>query len=243
MSISIMESASPQPPEQPSRRRRRRGNPVLTTIGVLLLVLGLCCFGYVGWQLYGTNFASKEAYETGREQLRQQWQEPAEPAAEKPGKKDKKKAAKPLPGDAIALISIPKIGLQEVPVLEGTTDEVLTRGIGHYVNNAGPGEVGNFAVAGHRITHGEPFARLLELDEGDSVIVETRDAIHTYAIDDPPRQLTVHDTEGWVLDPVPGKPDKKPTEKLITLTTCQDLFHSPDRSVGFGHLVDTEKKD
>jgi sortase A len=236
-----MESASPQRPPKPPRRRR--GSPVLTTIGVLLLVLGLVCFGYVGWQLYGTNLASEEAYDTGRDQLRQQWRRPAEDGPDKGDKKDKRKAGKPVPGNAIALLSIPSIGLQEIPVLEGTTDEVLSRGIGHYPDTVVPGKVGNFAVAGHRITHGEPFAKLLEMNDGDKVIVETRDAVYTYVIDQPPKKLTVVDTEGWVLDPVPGEPEAEPTEELITLTTCQDLFHSPDRSVGFGYLVDTEKKN
>jgi sortase A len=41
---------------------------------------------------------------------------------------------------------------------------------------------------------------------------------------------------------VPGKPGAVPTEALITLTTCQDLFHSPDRSIGFGHLESTKDK-
>ena len=54
--------------------------------------------------------------------------------------------------------------------------------------------------------------------------------------------LTVTDVDTWVLDPVPGKQDVPPTRALITLTTCQDLFHSPDRSVGFGHLTQTTKK-
>ena len=46
----------------------------------------------------------------------------------------------------------------------------------------------------------------------------------------------------WVLDPVPGQPDASPTEARITLTTCQDLFHSPDRSIGFGHLQSKKNK-
>ena len=45
-----------------------------------------------------------------------------------------------------------------------------------------------------------------------------------------------------MIDPVPGHPDAKPTQALITLTTCQDLFRSPDRSIGFGHLESTQNK-
>jgi sortase A len=84
--------------------------------------------------------------------------------------------------------------------------------------------------------------RLFELNTGDEIIVETEDATFTYVLDEPPRQLTVKDTDTWVIDPVPGKPELKPTQALITLTTCPDLFHSSKRSVGFGHLVRTERK-
>ena len=92
------------------------------------------------------------------------------------------------------------------------------------------------------MTHGEPFAQLLTLDKGDEVVVETREAIYTYVIDEPPRQLTVQESDTWVLDPVPGKPSEQPTQALITLTTCQDLFRSADRSVGFGRLASTRNK-
>ena len=83
----------------------------------------------------------------------------------------------------------------------------------------------------------QPHDRVqLELEKGDQVVVETQDTVYTYELDGSPRDLTVKPTDTWVLDPVPGKRDA-PTTSLITLTTCQDLFHSPDRSVAFGHLV------
>lgn len=216
---------------------------MLTVIGVVLLATGLGCLGYVGYQMFGTNVTSRHAYKSERDQLRQQWQHSPPSADPQQGSSHQRKNEAPIPGDAIALLSIPAIGVHEIPVLEGTSDDVLARGIGHYPKTADPGQVGNFAVAGHRITHGEPFANLLELDRGDKVIVETRTKIYTYALDTEPKKLTVADTDGWVLDPVPGKPNAEPTKKLITLTTCQDLFHSPDRSVGFGHLVGSTKKD
>lgn len=69
-----------------------------------------------------------------------------------------------------------------------------------------------------------------------------RDAVFIYEIDQAPRKLVVRDTDIWVLDPVPGRPEVAATRPTITLTTCQDLFHSPDRSVGFGHLIDVHQK-
>lgn len=208
----------------------------LTVVGVLLIVAGLACLGWVGYQFVGTNVVSERAYRTERDDLKRAWAGPA-PAGETGA------APTALPGGALALLRIPALGRDfEVLVLEGTSLDVLARGVGHYTATAGPGQVGNFAVAGHRITHGEPFRKLLELEVGDRIVVETRESVFTYAVDTAPRSLTVTDTDTWVIDPVPGHPESRPTRALITLTTCQDLFHSPDRSVAFGHLVSTTGK-
>ena len=117
-----------------------------------------------------------------------------------------------IPGDAIALLRIPAFGSDyEVPILSGTDLSFLNRGVGHYTSRLSPEQIGNFAIAGHRVTHGQPFARLLELDAGDQIIVETRDAIYTYVMDGSPRNLTVNDTETWVLDPDPQQPGAQAT--------------------------------
>lgn len=235
--------AEPTPPA-PDRPRRGRSR-ALTAIGLTLLLVGVCCLGYVAYELWGTNISAQKSYDNERQKIKQSWSSPA--PAEPSGKHSGKKKGDPehyaaVPGDAIALLSIPSIGVKEVPVIEGVGVDVLAQGVGHYPKTADPGDVGNFAVAGHRITHGEPFANLLRMNVGDKIIVETRSYVYTYELDKSPRNLTVEDTEGWVIDPVPGHPHQKPKDKLITLTTCQDLFHSPDRSVGFGHLLSAKKK-
>jgi sortase A len=216
--------------------RRRRPSP-LTVIGVVLLVAGLSCLGWVGYQYFGTNVVSESAFQGERDQLRAKWVE------EKKSDPKNKKHETVIPGEAIGLLRIPAFGDNyEIPILNGTDLSILAKGVGHYSSTAQPGQIGNFAVAGHRVTHGQPFSRMLELGKGDKIIVETRQAVYTYVLDESPKQLTVKDTDTWVIDPVPGKPDTKPTQPLITLTTCQDLFHSPDRSIGFGHLESTQNK-
>ena len=210
----------------------RRSSP-LTLVGIGLLVAGLACLGWVGFQYVGTNVISERTFRSETEQLRTGWQEQAsDPKGKAP--------ASAAPGEVIALLRIPAFGADyEVPVLNGTDLSFLNKGVGHYTSTAAPGQIGNFAVAGHRVTHGQPFAKLLELEQGDEVVVETREAVYTYVMDDSPRQRTVDDSETWVLDPVPGQRGAKPTEAMITLTTCQDLFSSPDRSGGCGHLQTT----
>ncbi|WP_460778921.1 class E sortase [Microlunatus antarcticus] len=231
-----------QDPEPGVRTARRRRPSALTTLGILLLVAGLACLGYVGYQYVGTDVVSQRSFERETGGLREQWTRP--PGAPPTGTTTEgEQATAKVPGSAIALLRVPRFGADfEVPVVAGTALEDLSRGVGHYDGTADPGQVGNFALAGHRITHGQPFSKLLTLRKGDEVVVETRDAVFTYVMDTSPADLTVKETGSWVLDPVPDQPGATPTEALITLTTCQDLFHSPDRSVGFGHLASTRNK-
>lgn len=241
MAQSLMDDLA-DPDEAPRPPRKRRRVSALTVLGVLLVVVGLGCLGWVAWQYLGTNITSQRAFDQETTQLRESWSAPVEKAAQEPGKQDRAKPAV-IPGEAIALLRIPAFGADfEVPILSGTEPAVLSRGVGHYPTTALPGQIGNFAVAGHRVTHGQPFARLLELRAGDQVVVETRDQILTYVMDDSPASLTVDDTETWVLAPDPRHPGAKATEAMMTLTTCQDLFRSPDRSVGFAHLAKTVDK-
>lgn len=204
---------------------------VLRGLGILLLVSGLGLVGWVGWQYFGTGVTSNRTMDQLEGDLRDQWRAP-QPTT-----------GKPSAGTPITLLRIPRFGADwEKPVVEGVTADNLARGIGHYPQTQLPGEPGNFAIAGHRVTHGSPFRKLLDLRKGDQVIVETADAVYTYELDTSPRDLTVKPADTWVLAPVPGKPDAAPTRPIITLTTCQDLFRSPDRSVAFGHLVTVAKK-
>ena len=243
-------------PRRAAEPRKRRGPGIVTSIGILLICLGLAGFGWIGYQYYGTNGPAEEAARTASSGLRDQWKSEgtstAAPSGAAPAPAPPSAGSTGVPADqpakvsldsAMALIRIPRFGASyEKPILVGTSDYSLARGVAWYENTARPGQVGNFALAGHRITHGEPFARLLEMQAGDEVVIETRDYIYTYVLDTPPSKLTVKDVDTWVIDPVPGKKDVKPTQALLTLTTCQDLFRSPDRSVGFAHLASTKKK-
>ena len=46
-------------------------------------------------------------------------------------------------------------------------------------------------------------------------------------------------------NPKPGgvQPAQRPEQRLITLTTCSELFHTDDRMIAFGHLVSAARKD
>jgi sortase A len=237
--------AQAAPPGRRSRRHRRTaGRGVSFWLGLVLVLAGLGMLGYVGWQMYGTNIVSRQAQERIVEDLTEQW-------AVAPGTTidgEPEPAGVPL-GDASALIRIPAFGDDYVvPVLEGIGDEELSSGYGHFPDSAAPGERGNYALAAHRVTHGEPLRDMPELRPGDEIVVETREAIYTYELDTNPNDLIVTFEDIWVVDPLPTNPDggvqpaQRPGQRLITLTTCSELFHTDNRMIAFGHLVDTEEK-
>ncbi|WP_340378750.1 class E sortase [Streptomyces sp. SS7] len=147
----------------------------------------------------------------------------------------------PRASRAYAVLRIPRLGLR-VPVAEGTDKrKVLNKGyVGHYAHTQQPGRAGNFAVAGHRNTHGEPFRHLDRLRKGDRVEVETRDATYTYTVDKILPRTSPRDS--GVVRPVP----RSLTEPAygytlpghyLTLTTCTPEYTSRYRLVVWGKLV------
>ena len=79
-----------------------------------------------------------------------------------------------LPGKALAKLEIPRMGKEggdALLVVPGVDLDSLQQGPGHYPDTPLPGQLGNAAIAGHRTTWGEPFARIDELVPGDEIIV------------------------------------------------------------------------
>ena len=215
---------------------------MLVWVGVTMIVAGVCVLGYVGWQLYGTTWLSQREQRDIVAATEKVW-EPGEDGQGSVSSDDQE-----LADDVVALIRIPALGDEYVvPAHEGTDDETLTRGFGIFDSSPVPGGEGNFALAGHRITHGEPLREMPDLDAGDEVVVETRDTVYTYVLDTAGDALTVDLDAGWVTasDPVDPKTGaslsaRAGSTRLLTLVTCAELFHSDDRLVAFGHLVSKE---
>lgn len=222
-------------PSAPERRRTRRAS---FWVGLALVTAGCVLLGYTGWQLLGTNVVSQRKQARIVAETVRAWSRP--PPAPVP----EQRRPRPAPGIAKALLRVPAFGKDyRVPVQEGVGDRVLAEGLGHFPGTAGPGDVGNFALAGHRVTHGEPLRDLPTLRPGNTVVVETRDRSFTYRLDTDPRDLIVTFRDVWVVADLPRNPDggvqpaQRPGQRLITLTTCSELFHTDNRMIAFGHLV------
>jgi sortase A len=114
------------------------------------------------------------------------------------------------PGPApLAVLRIPKIRL-EVPVLPGTEDRTLDRGLGHIEHTAEPGTEGNVGVAGHRDGF---FRGLKDVAVGDTIELDTLHGKEAYRVE---RMWVVEPDDVSVLDPT-----STPT---LTLVTCYPFY-------------------
>jgi sortase A len=211
---------------------RRAGDAVRTMlrgVGQTLVTLAVVVLLFAVYELYFTGvYTGREQSRLG-EGLRQSWAAPATPAHV-------------LPGGALAQIWIPRIGMvgpDAKVVVEGVGTEDLKKGPGHYPGTALPGAIGNTVISGHRTTYGSPFNRLDEVRPGDPVVVETRDSWFTYTVTS---QQVVPPSAVEVTYPVPGSRTAKPTQRLLTLTTCNPKYSARTRLILHAVLAATTPK-
>ncbi|WP_436319415.1 class E sortase [Streptomyces zhihengii] len=198
-------------------------------IGELFITFGVLMLLFVTYQLWWTNVLAGQQADRAASRIQDDWAKGRKPDAFEPGQ-------------GFALMYIPKLDVV-VPIAEGIDKhKVLDRGmVGHYaegkLKTAMPeDEQGNFAVAGHRNTHGEPFRYINRLEPGDPIVVETQDTYYTYEMASILPQTVPSNVA--VIDPVPrGSGFTKPG-RYITLTTCTPEFTSTYRMIVWGKMVE-----
>lgn len=196
---------------------------ILGGVGRAFVTVGILILLFVAYQLWGTGLY------TDREQSRLRSSFETELKQEGSTATPDEPAPPPPPtGDAVAILRIPRIGVDTI-VVQGTTREDLRKGPGHYALTPMPGQEGNSAIAGHRTTYGAPFGDLDQLSPGDSIIVRTLQGTFTYRVT---AQLIVAPSEVSVLDPVHVDNDpSKPFAATLTLTTCNPKYSAAQRLV------------
>lgn len=125
----------------------------------------------------------------------------------------------PLEGGPIGEIQIPRLGLTAV-VVQGDSDAILRRAVGHLAETALPGQSGNVVLAGHRDTFFRPLKRV---QIGDVITLTTRGGDFTYLVES---TSVVPPSDVRVLQPT-GR-------RTLTLITCFPFAYvgsAPDRFV------------
>ncbi|MFG3347730.1 class E sortase [Streptomyces sp. NPDC048018] len=210
---------------------------VVRTLSELCITTGALIVLFVAYVLYWTGVQADSATAGQLDSLQQEWvARPVEPAGALP--------APPAPtpytaGKGFAVMYVPRLGADwEWPVLEGTGVRTLKKGLGHYAGTARLGETGNFAVAGHRRTHGDPFKDFPRLRRGDAVVLTDGTTWFTYRVDRAPYRTVPTDTA--VIDPVPRRSGFDGPGRYLTLTTCDPEWGSSHRLIVWAHLDATQ---
>ncbi|MFI9239009.1 class E sortase [Streptomyces sp. NPDC053079] len=217
-------------------RKDSVGVIVSRLVGELFITLGLVMLLFVAYQLWWTNVIAQRQAGGAASHLQNSWEK---------GDGPDRDAGTFSPGQGFAIIYIPRLDVK-APIAQGINKhKVLDRGmVGHYEGD-GPGALktampwdkqGNFALAGHRNTHGEPFRYVNQLKPGDKIVVETKSAFYTYEMTSRLDQTSPANVR--VIDPVPAGSGFTRPGRYITLTTCTPEFTSTYRMIVWGKMVD-----
>jgi sortase A len=220
---------------------------IVRTVSELCITVGTVIVLFVVHVLFWTGVKADRVMDDQIDRLQDQWvQEPAPAAGTKaPGTSPGAAAGPPASyksGKPFAIMYIPRLGFTwNKPVLEGTATGTLKKGLGHYAETARLGETGNFAVAGHRRTYGDPFKDFPQLRRGDAVVLTDGTTWFTYRIDRGPYRTVPTDVE--VIDAVPRKSGYTRPGRYLTLTTCDPEWGHSHRLIVWAHLDSTQPVD
>lgn len=189
--------------------------------GLLLIIIGIVIIVNVVYKKIVTSQKQNEILEVFESQLVD-------------AKNNKEDENEPVKIEAInghmpvAIIEIPSIKLKQ-PVVEGITEDVIKYFLGKFPESSMPGEVGNFAVAGHRVSDfTDAFINLYKVKTGDEVIVTNVDGRYTYEVDN-----------SFIVDPDQVEVLEKADYEKITLITC--TIGSKRRVIVTGRLIEKEE--
>ena len=213
---------------------------VIRAAGEIFLTFGVIGLLFISYLIWGTALRAESAQRQLSNELNQEWRQA-------PARGDAAEVQGPSPeqfdvatGQPFAFITIPAFGPHwRFTLIQGTALAQLDLSPGHVPGTQWPGQVGNFAVAGHRVTAGNPFWSLPSLRTGDLVDIQTQLNDYTYRITGQQRVLP---TDLGVLDPVPSHPAQHPTQRLITLITCDPAWTGTHRVVVTGVLISAKPR-
>jgi sortase A len=227
-----------------TQRGRTRSAAILGVTGEVLITLGLIIGFFWVWFVFindvvagaGQNRAGAELSESFQtdadlETFGKAWGSSAGRASQ-----DEPPVVESGPvGQAFATLYVPRFGADyQRPIGEGVDLATVLNsprlGVGRYPETQDLGELGNFAIAGHRTTYGAAFADIGELRVGDRIYVETREGWFVYRF----RNLEyVWPDAINVLNEIPRFSGIDPDERILTMTSCHPRFSEAERVIAY----------
>ena len=216
----------------------RRGHRALRRVALGLVCVGIVLLAFVAYQLWGTALYEHAAQNQLRQELKGKLAGvPHSPRTTVPTttpgsgttpatsttvltNRVAPSTGDPSVGSPIGLITIPRIGMTDAAIIEGTDEHQLQQGPGHYAGTPLPGQAGNAAIAGHRTTYGAPFYNLNALQAGDVISIETAQGFFQYLV-----------TLSHIVAPNDTSVLNQTSSPQLTLTTCNPRYSAAQRLV------------
>jgi sortase A len=212
--------------------------------GETLMTAGLFVLLFLGWHVWFNDLVQGAAQDKAAASLSQQWQITEKPDTEfdrAVGSSDGAFVSAKPPimktvndAEPFATLIIPRFGDRYVRTIAETVDVAtvlnnVATSVGRYPSSNRLGEIGNFAIAGHRTTYGAAFGWVDNLRVGDRIYVETEEGWYIYRF----RNLEfVYPTEVAVLNPVP-QTTIAAKERILTITTCHPKLSAAERFIAY----------
>lgn len=131
----------------------------------------------------------------------------------------------PEVGDIFGSLVIPSLNL-DLPIIQGTSNKELDKGVGHFFQSVLPGENDNSVLSAHRETY---FKELGNLEIGDLLIVQTSAGEFSYKVSG--TRIVLEDDRTVIV----------PTDNaVLTLTTCYPfdfIGSAPERYIVSADLI------
>ena len=197
-------------------------------LSYLLIVVGIVFLAFGGSQWFSSNSAQNDATAEAQALI----DERDNKFKETDDEIDASEVAKdfnPANGENVGILHIPKLNA-DLPIIEGTHEDELAKGVGHYSGTAYPLQNDQIVLSGHRDT---VFRSMGELEIGDTLTLQLEYGDFTYEI-----------TETKIVDADDRTIIVPHDEEVLTLTTCYPFSFvgsAPDRYIIYAYPVDKDQ--
>jgi sortase A len=153
------------------------------SVGLALTLLALVVLGFVGYLYFLSGVQEARSQTNLYAQLQGELAQAVAPTGPViPGHPASPASLAAAPGDPVALLDVPAIGIANMVIVEGTSPENLTLGPGHLRDTPLPGQAGISVVFGRRATFGGPFGNLPQLKKGAVITTITSQGEARYQV-------------------------------------------------------------
>ncbi|SFA87934.1 sortase A [Lentibacillus halodurans] len=185
-------------------------------LAIILLIIGALFMAAGGYQWFKTNYAQSSSLDEAKNIL-------AEAKNETFGtsiSSNNTDHFQPAEGETVGILNIPRLEA-DLPIVEGTDEDELEKGVGHYNGTAYPLQNDQIVLSGHRDT---VFRRMGELELGDILNVQLPYGDFSYKIVE--TEIVDADDRSVISPTAP--------EEVLTVTTCYPFTYignAPERYI------------